>query len=333
MDFDQILTDLQNKIYKPLYLFYGEESYFIDELTTYIQKNVLTEGEKAFNQTVVYGKDSNAVDIIELARRYPMMANLQVVIIKEAQDLKNIKLFETYVENPVKSTVLVFSFKQTKNVDKRLKVFSLMQKNGVVFESKKLYEKQVYPWITNSLKKEGLTIHPEALRLFYESIGADLSRLSNEIKKLSITQAKGSQISKDEIAANIGVNRDFNVFELQKAIGEKNKTKCYQILDYFGKDSKNNPLIATVARLFDYFTKLIKLHTLEDKSKNSIAAAAGVNPYFADEYIAAMRNYPLVKLISIVSYLREADLKLKGVGATDPGDADLAKELIYKILH
>ncbi len=249
MDFDQIMSDLQNKIYKPLYLFYGEESYFIDELTSYIQKNVLTEGEKAFNQTVVYGKDSNAVDIVELARRYPMMANLQVVIIKEAQDLKNIKLFESYVENPVKSTVLVFSFKQTKNVDKRLKVFSLMQKNGVVFESKKLYEKQVYPWITNSLKKEGLTIHPEALRLFYESIGADLSRLSNEIKKLSITQAKGSQISKDEIAANIGVNRDFNVFELQKAIGEKNKIKCYQILNYFGKDSKNNPLIATVARL------------------------------------------------------------------------------------
>ncbi|MDD3688214.1 MAG: DNA polymerase III subunit delta [Bacteroidales bacterium] len=333
MDFDQIMSDLQNKIYKPLYLFYGEESYFIDELTGFIQKNVLTEGEKAFNQTVVYGKDSNAVDIVELARRYPMMANLQVVIIKEAQDLKNIKLFESYVENPVKSTVLVFSFKQTKNVDKRLKVFSLMQKNGVVFESKKLYEKQVYPWITNSLKKEGLTIHPEALRLFYESIGADLSRLSNEIKKLSITQAKGSQITKDEIAANIGVNRDFNVFELQKAIGEKNKIKCYQILDYFGKDSKNNPLIATVSRLFDYFTKLIKLHTLEDKSRNSIAAAAGVNPYFVDEYIGAMKNYPLPKLINIVSYLRETDLKLKGVGATDPGDADLAKELIYKILH
>ena len=333
MDFDQIMSDLQNKIYKPLYLFYGEESYFIDELTGFIQKNVLTEGEKAFNQTVVYGKDSNAVDIVELARRYPMMANLQVVIIKEAQDLKNIKLFESYVENPVKSTVLVFSFKQTKNVDKRLKVFSLMQKNGVVFESKKLYEKQVYPWITNSLKKEGLTIHPEALRLFYESIGADLSRLSNEIKKLSITQAKGSQITKDEIAANIGVNRDFNVFELQKAIGEKNKIKCYQILDYFGKDSKNNPLIATVSRLFDYFTKLIKLHTLEDKSRNSIAVAAGVNPYFVDEYIGAMKNYPLPKLINIVSYLRETDLKLKGVGATDPGDADLAKELIYKILH
>lgn len=333
MDFDQIKSDLKNKIYKPIYLFYGEESFFIDELTSYIQKNVLTESEKAFNQAVVYGKDSNVVDIIELARSYPMMANMKVIIIKEAQDLKNIKLFETYVQNPVKSTILVFSFKQTKTVDKRLKVFSLMLKVGVVFESKKLYEKQVYPWITETLKKAGLSIHPEALRLFYESIGSDLSRLSNEITKLTITQAKGSQISKDEIAANIGINRDFNVFELQKAIGEKNKLKCYQILDYFAKDSKNNPLIATVSRLFDYFLKLIKLHSLEEKSRSNIAAAAGVNPYFVDEYLTAMKNYPLVKLVNIVSYLRDADLKLKGVGATDPGDADLSKELIFKILH
>lgn len=333
MDFENILDDLKNKIYKPLYLFYGEESYFIDELTNYIQKNVLTEGEKAFNQTVVYGKDVSPVDVIEMSKRYPMMANLQVVIVKEAQDLKNFKLFESYVENPVRSTILVFSFKQTKTLDKRLKVNSLIVKNGVVFESKRLYEKSIYPWITESLKKENLTIHPEAQRLFYESIGSDLSRLANEIRKLAITQKPGTQIQKDDIAFNIGVNRDFNVFELQKALGEKDKLKVYKILDHFGKDPKNNPLIGTVIRLFDYFSKLIMVHTLEDKSKNNIAATVGVNPYFVDEYVRAVKNYPLPKLINIVSYLRDADLKLKGVGANSPGDADIAKELIYKILH
>ncbi len=333
MDFDNILADLKNKIYKPLYLFYGEESYFIDELTNYVQKNVLSEAEKAFNQTVVYGKDVNPVDVIEMSRRYPMMANMQVVIVKEAQDLKNFKLFESYVENPVKSTILVFSFKQTRTLDKRLKVNNLIIKNGVVFESKKLYEKSIYPWITESLKKEKLTIHPEALRLFYESIGSDLSRLANEIRKLAITQKPGAQIQKDDIAFNIGVNRDFNVFELQKAIGEKDKLKVYKILDHFGKDPKNNPLIGTVIALFNYFVKLIQVHALTDKSKNNIAATVGVNPYFVDEYLRAMQNYPLPKLISIVSYLRETDLKLKGVGSNAVSDADLAKELIYKILH
>ncbi|HNQ67760.1 MAG TPA: DNA polymerase III subunit delta [Bacteroidales bacterium] len=333
MEFENILESLKNKIFKPLYLFYGDESYFIDELINYIQKNVLSESEKAFNQTIVYGKDTNAVDIIEMARRYPMMANLQVVIVKEAQDLKDFKVFETYVENPVKSTMLVFGFKQTKTLDKRLKVNNLILKNGVVFESKKLYEKEIYPWITNSLKKENLTIHPEALRLLYESIGSDLSRLANEIGKLAITQAAGSQILKDDIARNIGINRDFNIFELQKALGEKDKLKVYKIMDYFGKDTKGNPLIATVARLFDYFSKLIKVHTLERKSRDSVATALGVKPYFADEYLKAASNYPLGKLVNIVSYLRETDMKLKGVDANDIGDADLAKELIYKILH
>jgi len=262
-----------------------------------------------------------------------MMANMQVVIIKEAQDIKDFKSFEHYVENPVKSTIMVFSFKQTKTLDKRLKITNLFLKNGVVFESKRLYEKALYPWITESLKKENLTIHPEALRLFYESIGSDLSRMANEIKKLAITQKPGSQILKDDIASNIGVNRDFNVFELQKALGEKDKIKVYRIMDYFGKDSKNNPLIATVARLFDYFTKLIIIQTLTDKSKNNIAAKAGVPFYFADEYLKAAGNYSMAKLFSIVSYLRETDVKLKGVGSNDIGDADLAKELIYKILH
>lgn len=333
MDFEQILADLKNKIYKPIYLFYGEESFFIDELTNYIQQNVLTETEKAFNQDIVYGKDITATNLIELSRAFPMMANYRVVILKEAQGLKDFKNLEPYVQNPVNSTILVLSFKNTAKVDKRLKVFNLLSKNAVVFESKRLYENQVYPWIEKALRENGLSIHTEALRLFYESIGADLSRLSNEIKKLVITQEKGKQISKEDIAFNIGINRDYNIFELQKAIGLKDKLKCYQILDYFSKDPRANPLFATVNRLFDYFTKIIKLHMLQDKSKQSVANAAGVHPYFAEEYLIAMKNYPMSKLIQIVSYLRETDMKLKGVGAVSISDADLSKELLYKILH
>ena len=333
MDFEQILADLKNKIYKPIYLFYGEESFFIDELTNYIQQNVLTETEKAFNQDIVYGKDITATNLIELSRAFPMMANYRVVILKEAQGLKDFKNLEPYVQNPVNSTILVLSFKNTAKVDKRSKVFDLLSKNAVVFESKRLYENQVYPWIEKTLRENGLSIHTEALRLFYESIGADLSRLSNEIKKLVITQEKGKQISKEDIAFNIGINRDYNIFELQKAIGLKDKLKCYQILDYFSKDPRANPLFATVNRLFDYFTKIIKLHMLQDKSKQSVANAAGVHPYFAEEYLIAMKNYPMSKLIQIVSYLRETDMKLKGVGAVSISDADLSKELLYKILH
>jgi len=333
MDFEQILADLKNKIYKPIYLFYGEESFFIDELTNYIQQNVLTETEKAFNQDVVYGKDVTATNLIELSRAFPMMANYRVVILKEAQDLKDFKNLEPYVQNPVNSTILVLSFKNTAKIDRRLKVFNLLSKNAVVFESKRLYENQVYPWIEKTLRENGLSIHTEALRLFYESIGADLSRLSNEIKKLVITQEKGKQISKEDIAFNIGINRDYNIFELQKAIGLKDKLKSYQILDYFSKDPRANPLFATVNRLFDYFTKIIKLHMLQDKSKQSVANAAGVHPYFAEEYLIAMKNYPMSKLIQIVSYLRETDMKLKGVGAVSISDADLSKELLYKILH
>ena len=333
MDFEQILADLKNKIYKPIYLFYGEESFFIDELTNYIQQNVLTETEKAFNQDVVYGKDVTATNLIELSRAFPMMANYRVVILKEAQDLKDFKNLEPYVQNPVNSTILVLSFKNTAKIDRRLKVFNLLSKNAVVFESKRLYENQVYPWIEKTLRENGLSIHTEALRLFYESIGADLSRLSNEIKKLVITQEKGKQISKEDIAFNIGINRDYNIFELQKAIGLKDKLKCYQILDYFSKDPRANPLFATVNRLFDYFTKIIKLHMLQDKSKQSVANAVGVHPYFAEEYLIAMKNYPMSKLIQIVSYLRETDMKLKGVGAVSISDADLSKELLYKILH
>jgi DNA polymerase III subunit delta len=334
MSAEAVLTDLKNKIYKPVYLLYGEESYFIDEITNYISKNVLTEAEKSFNQTVLYGKDSNVKDIIEICRRFPMMANYQVVIIKEAQDLKNFKEIDVYLSNPLKSTILVFNFKYTRKFDKRLKFFTLANKSGVVFESKTLYERQVNQWISNSLKQHKLTIHPEALRLMYESLGNDLSRISNSINKLKLAvKDNESQIDTETVAANIGVHRDFNIFELQKALGQRDAYKAFRIIDYFGKDPKNNPLVRNIVLLFDYFFKVIKYHGLTDRSKNNVAAELAISPYFADEYANAARAYSLTKLISIISYLRECDIKSKGVESPQVEEGDLMKELIYKIIH
>lgn len=334
MDFENIISDLKNKIYKPVYVFFGDESYFIDELTNYIANNVLSESEKAFNQTILYGKDVNVATVVEQSRRFPMMANLQVIIVKEAQQVDKFKDFEPYFEKPVKSTVLVFSFKNTAKFDKRTKIYNLIAKNGIIFESKKKYEREVYTWISARLAQENLTIHPEALRLLYESIGSDLSRLASEIKKLKITMPEGNtQIQKEDVAQNIGVNRDFNIFELQKALSYKDKIKVYKIIDYFAKDKKNNPLIATVARLFDYFKKVLIYHSLTDKSQYNAAAALGVNKFFVEEYKIAAKNYNVTKLVNIISYLRETDAKLKGIGAVNPEDADLSKELFYKILH
>lgn len=334
MNYENIVSDLGKKIYKPVYLLYGEESYFIDEITNFIAKNVLLEAERSFNQTILYGKDISVVDLTELCRKFPMMSNYQVVIVREAQDLKNVKDIDVYLENPMKSTILVLSFKNTKSVDKRLKFYKQINQKGLVFESKKLYEKDIYQWISTYLKKHELTIHPEALRLLYESIGSDLSRLSNCLDKLRITLFEGQkQIQTEDISRNIGLHRDFNVFELQKAIGTKDSYKAYKIVDYFGKDPRNNPMILNIVQLFDYFLKIMKYHRVKDKSKSDIASELGIHPYFVSEYANAARNYDLRKLVAIISYLREYDLKSKGVEANSIPEGDLMKELVYKILH
>ncbi len=334
MKYEDIISDLKKRIYKPVYLLYGEESYFIDEISNFIAKNILDEAERAFNQTVLYGKDTAVVDLVELCRKFPMMANYLVVIVREAQDLKKIKEIDVYLENPMQSTILVLSFKNTKNIDKRLKFYKQVKQKGLIFESKKLYERDIYQWINLYLKKHELTIHPEALRLLYESIGADLSRLSNCLEKLRITLAKGqNQIQTDDISRNIGLHRDFNVFELQKALGIKDSYKAFKIVDYFGKDPRNNPMIPNIAQIFDYFLKIIKYHRVRNKSKSEIASELGIHPYFVNEYANAASNYDMRKLVAIVAIFREYDLKAKGVEANAIPEGDLMKELVYKILH
>ncbi len=334
MEYEKILNNLKNKIFKPIYVFYGEESYFIDKLTDFIEEDVLLPSEKAFNQTILYGKDVTAKDIIEVARRFPMAANHQVVIVKEAQDVSDLQKLDVYLTNPMISTLLVLNLKNTKTLDKGAKIFKPANKFVEFFESKKLTEKQIYAWINNFLKNEGLTIYPDALRLFYESIGNNLNAINNELEKIKIFLPKGSNINVETIASLIGVSRDFNVFELQKALGYRDIPKIYKIMDYLmTSNNKENSLIAVTIRLFDYFSKIIKVHTLKQKDKNSIAAEIGVPSFFADEYITACRNYSLAKCFMIVSYLRETHMKALGVNNNVKSEKELAIELIFKMIH
>ena len=332
MTYNEILNDLKNKIYKPVYLLYGEESYFIDKITDFISENVLTEAEKAFNQLVIYGKDTDVTSVIQAARRFPMMSNHQVVIVKEAQHLKPLSELDVYFENPLKSTILVLAIKETQKLDKRLKAIKLAEKIGAVLESKKPYENEMIKWVSTLANSYGLTLTPGAQRLMYEYIGADLSRLDSEMKKLKTASADKSQVNEEDVSKNIGINREFNIFELQKAIGTKKALAAYQITDYFAKNPKRTYIGLAIKQIYDYFTRILKLHYATDKSKNGLAAAIGVNPFFVDEYKTAASYYPVAKILRIVSFLREADIKSNGMGGTYT-DGDIYKELIYKIMH
>jgi len=333
MTFQQIMNDLKNRIYKTVYFLHGEEPYFIDAISDYISDHVLAESEKAFNQTILYGKDVALIEVIEAARRFPMMASHQVIVVKEAQNIKDFKLLGDYMQAPMQSTLLVFAHKY-KKIDKRLKVFKDIDQKAILFESSKLYSNQVTPWIVSYLEAKSKTIHPRAAALMSECLGSDLSRIAGELNKLLVILPENqTQVSEELVKDNIGIHRDFNIFELQKALGMRDAFKAYQIVDYFAKDPKNHALVVVVGQLFDYFNKLIVYHTLPDKSKNNVAAALGVNVFFTDDYRIAAANYSPVKLMHVVSHLRHADLISKGVDASAVEDADIMKELVFKILH
>lgn len=332
MKFDQIITDLKNKNYQPLYLLAGEEAFFIDEISNYIEENVLDEGEKEFNQTVVYGKDTDVASIIGYAKRFPMMSNYQVVIVKEAQSIKNLDELIPYIEQPLKSTLLVICYKY-KKIDKRKALVKKVDKLGVFFESNKLYENKIPEWINQQLIKNNYTIQPKAAVILTEFLGTDLSKISNEINKLMINLPTGSDISPSHIEENIGISKDFNVFELQSALGKKNIYKANQIINYFASNQKDNPLIKVVGILYSFFSKILIYHHLIDKNRNSVASALSVNPFFVQDYQIAARNYSADKLNRIISSLKEYDLKSKGVNNASATDGELMKELIFKILH
>ncbi len=311
----------------------GEESYYIDKLSDYIEQNVLTEDEKGFNQTVLYGRDVSIEDIVSTAKRYPMMAERQVVIVKEAQDLsRTIDKLESYVENPMPSTVLVFCYKY-KTLDKRKKMTKMLDKVGVVYESKKLYENQVGEWIKRVLSGKSYSIEPKANAMLVEFLGTNLSKINNELEKLQIILPKGSTITPKHIEENIGFSKDFNVFELRKAIGERNQLKAYTIADNFAQNPKDNPIVMTTSLVFGFFVQLLKYHGLKDRNPKNVAAALGVNPFFLKEYDVALRNYPMRKVSQIVAALRDVDVKSKGVGANALSQSDLLREMLYKIFN
>jgi DNA polymerase-3 subunit delta len=331
--FDEIMSDLKNRIYKPVYFLAGEEPYYIDIITDYIEEKVLPEAEKAFNQMVLYGEDTTVASITETSRRFPMMSNHQVVIVKEAQSLKKIEDFSWYVEKPLISTILVINYKY-KTLDKRTKLYKLIDSNAVYFESNRLRDYQVPGWIDRYLMVKGVKADPSASAMLTEYLGTDLHKIVNELTKLLITLPAGKPVITTElIEKNIGISKDYNNFELQKAVGEKNIYKANLIARYFADNPKDNPINLTIASLFSFFSKLLTYHYLTDKSKNNVASVLKVNPFFVRDYETSAAKYDARKTVNIISLLRTYDMKSKGYGDLSSPPGDLLKELIYKIMH
>jgi len=330
---EQLVTDIKNRNLKPIYFLMGEEPYYIDRISELIESTVLSEEEKGFNQMVLYGRDVTIEDIVGNAKRYPMMAEHQVVIVKEAQDLsRTIEKLAEYANQPQPSTILVINYKY-KTIDKRKSLYKSLQKVGVVYESKKLYENQVADWIRRTLAGQNYTIVPKAAQMLVEFLGNDLSKISNELDKLKIILPEGTQITPEHIEVNIGISKDYNNFELRKAVGERDNLKAFKIAHYFAENPKDNPMVVTVSLLFSFFSQLLHFHGLHDKSPRNVASSLKINPYFVNEYIVAARNYPMKKVSEAVSTLREFDVKSKGVGANALPQGDLLKEMLVKILN
>ena len=328
----EIVSNIKQKNLKPVYFLMGEEPYYIDKISDFIAATVLTEEERGFNQMALYGKETSVDDIVSNAKRFPMMAEHQVIVVKEAQELsRTIENLVSYVENPQPTTVLVICFKY-KKLDKRKKLYKAVQKNGVLFESKKLYENQVADWIRKVLNGKKYQISPKASALLVEFLGTDLSRINNELEKLFLVVPQGSEITPAHIETHIGISKDYNNFELKKAIGERNITKASKIINYFAQNPKDNPFVLTVTLLNSFFTQLLQFHGLNDHSPKNVASALGVSPYFVNEYEVAAKNYPMKKVSSVISNLRELDLKGKGVNAQNISHSDLLKELLVKII-
>jgi DNA polymerase-3 subunit delta len=332
MTYEEIISNLHKKIYHPIYFLMGEETYFIDKISDYITDNVLTEAEKGFNQTVLYGKDIEPDTIMANARRFPMMSNYQVIIVREAQNIKKIEDLEPYAKNPLNSTILVLNYKY-KTIDKRKTFAKLIDQKGVLFEAKKIYDNQLPTWISGYLKAQQYTIAPQAAAMIAEYLGADLSKVANELDKLIISLPAGTQITPDLIEKNIGISKEFNVYELQNALGDRDLLKANRIINYFGANPSSNPVPVVISSLFSYFTKILNYHFLEDKSQNNVASVLQVHPFFVKTYVAAAKNYNIKKLVEIVSILREYDMRSKGFGNSAASPADLQREMIYRILH
>jgi DNA polymerase III subunit delta len=350
--FDDLTREIKNKIYHPIYLLQGDEAYYIDKINELLENEVLGEMEKEFNQTIVYGKDCDPLDLVSILKRYPMMANYQVVVVREAQNLKGLSAKSSeddekdeegksasdgnalinYLNNPLNTTVLVLCYKY-KTLDKRSKAYKAIDKKGVVFESKKLYDSAIQSWIEKYLAEKNFKIQPIAAKLMADHLGTDLSKIVNEVDKLLINTKPGTVIDTQLIETNIGISKDYNIFELQAALGKKEIVKATRIVNYFKANPKSNPFVLSLFNINSYFTKLLLYHSLQDKSKNNVVAALKVNPFFVGEYENAAKNYSPQKVMSIIGLMREYDLKSKGINNAGTPEGELLKELVFKIMH
>ncbi|MFA8449724.1 MAG: DNA polymerase III subunit delta [Bacteroidales bacterium] len=347
MKYEQIIREISNKQFAPVYFLSGEESYFIDSIASLLEQEVLDESEKAFNQTILYGRDISLSQVVSEARRFPMMADHHLVIVREAQEMNNFpprdkkhestkgspeELLYSYLKDPLKSTVLVFLYKN-KRIDARTSLGRMFTRHGILFESKKLYDNQVPDWIQKYVQNQACTISDKASLMLTEYLGADLSKVSNELEKLLISLPKGGKIDLKLIEKNIGISKDFNVFELVNALANKDVYKANLIGKYFADNPKQNPLLKTLPALFNFFSKVIMYIELYQLPKNELAAKLGVHPFFLKDYQIASKNYRPLKLHKIIHHLRVYDLKAKGVDNANVDDGELLKELLFKILH
>ena len=331
--YEQILTDLRKKAYSPVYFLMGEEPYYIDLISDFIQNNVLNEAEKEFDQTILYGKDVDINTVINAAKRYPMMSSHQVLIIKEAQLIKDWDNFVHYLSNPLKSTILVFCYKYG-TPDKRKKWYQEVLKIATVYESVKLRDYEVASWISNYCKSKNVGIDDKAVAMLRDFLGTDLSKLVNELDKLVLTKpADMLRITPDLVEKNIGISKDYNVFELQAAIIGKDVLKANRIIQYFSENKKANPMVLVLAQLFKFFSELMLYHYLPDKSQGAVASELKINPYFVKDYQKASQVFGAWKTMNIVSFIRETDARYKGIDNPSTDEGDLMKELIFKILH
>ena len=336
MTFDQVMKTLKAKDYKPVYLLMGEEDYYIDRITSYLEENLLTEEEKGFNQTVLYGSDVDAGQIIMAARRYPMMSDKQLILVKEAQAVRDLDNLSIYLQNPMPSTVLVLCYKHG-TFDRRKKLIGAVQKLGILFESKKIKDNSLVTFITTFLRQRSVEIENASAQLLADFVGSALNRLTGELTKLIITLPQGTKrITPEQIEKNIGISKEYNSFELRRALIYRDVMKSYQISDHFSKNQKQNPIQMTLATLFGFFSNLMLAYYAPQRTPDGVAAQLGLRgAWAADDYIVAMRNYSGMKCMQIISEIRTSDARSKGFpsGGTPSTDGEILRDLIYFILH
>lgn len=334
--FTQIMADLKARKFSPIYILMGEEAYYIDQISNYIAENVLTPEERDFNQTVIFGSDTTAVQVADMARRYPMMSEYQVVIVKEAQNIRSLDALEKYLKAPVSSTILVWCHKNG-TIDGRKKVVSLAEAVGVVFESKKMRDYELPNFIVNYLKAHQAVIEPKAAQMIADHIGADLNRLTSELDKLLIHFAKDAEkrVTPDIVEEQIGVSKDFNSFELRNAIVTKNVLKANQIVKYFDSNPKAGSIYSFLPLLFNFFQNLMIVHCAPQKdNEKMIAEALDLRSVWgAKDYATGMANYSSRKTMDIIAKIREIDAKSKGLDNPNTSGGELMKELVFFILH